>query len=63
MLVFVTKIDEYEPGLTGDLSYTFHSERLYKLVQVGPLTSGRFINNYIIIESSAVSLCASGGLH
>jgi hypothetical protein len=34
VIVFMTKIDECEPGLVGDLGQTFHSERLYQLVQV-----------------------------
>jgi hypothetical protein len=34
VIVFLTKIDECEPGLVADLGQTFHSEKLYKLVQV-----------------------------
>ncbi len=34
VIIFMTKIDECEPGLIGDLGQTFHSEKLYKLVQV-----------------------------
>lgn len=34
-LVFLTKIDSYDPDVIGqDLSKTFHSERLLSLIQV-----------------------------
>jgi hypothetical protein len=34
VIVFLTKIDGCEPGLVEDLGHTFHSQKLYKLVQV-----------------------------
>eukprot|EP00884_Botryococcus_braunii_P005536 jgi/Botrbrau1/14984/Bobra.0018s0084.1 len=40
VVVFLTKIDEYEPGLVDNLAATFHSERLYKLIQELSLRTG-----------------------
>lgn len=34
VIIFVTKIDEHEPGLLGDLRATFHSQRIFDIVQV-----------------------------
>lgn len=34
VIIFLTKIDEYDPGLLADLTATFHSQRIFDTVQV-----------------------------
>jgi hypothetical protein len=34
VIIFLTKIDEYDPELTTDLSTVFRSKRIFKIMQV-----------------------------
>lgn len=52
VIIFLTKIDEVEPGLIADLGKTFHSEKLYKLVQVRKSHLGHVISENFRMETS-----------
>eukprot|EP00884_Botryococcus_braunii_P006922 jgi/Botrbrau1/16230/Bobra.0066s0016.1 len=51
VIIFMTKVDEYEPGLVGNLSDVFHSQKILNIMQVAVI-------NVDVVDALELSLKA-----